>query len=205
MTEFVYVINRASLEKMPGLYSNNFSRDGMDLVGLTVALLEGFFMARDEAEEQPEFKQIIPYITFTAEDDQRLVYQRTGSEARLAGGYSIGLGGHINAVDAEDCDWRADMVHKNMVRELTEELELDGLTAEDLVGKAGLKGLLYKADTPVNSVHLGIVHEVYIPIEDKPKFKMKSEGKNLSWKSPADLLALGDTLESWSRLVLENS
>lgn len=203
MTEFVYVINQSSLEKMPGLYTKSFSRDGLDMVGLTVALLEGFFIARTDAEEHPEYKQIIPYITFVAEDDQRLVYQRTGSEERLTGGYSLGFGGHINPVDAEDCDWRMDMVRNNMVRELTEELELGGLTAEDLVGKADLKGVLYTADTPVNRVHMGLVHEVYVPVEDKPKFKMKSEGRNLEWKSPLDLLTLGDKLEGWSRIVLE--
>jgi len=202
LNELVYVINRASLEKMPGLYNHPFSRDGMDMVGLTVALLEGFFMDRAEAEEQPEYKQVIPYIVFVAEDDQRLVYQRTGSEERLAGGYSMGLGGHVNPVDAEDCDWRADMLRNNMARELAEELELDGLTPDDLVAKADLKGVLYTADTPVNRVHLGLVHEVYVPVEDKPKFSMKSEGKNLEWVSENGLIALGDKLETWSRLVL---
>ena len=203
MTEFVYVINRASLEKMPNLYSRPFSRVGMDLVGLTVALLEGFFMARQDAEEHPEYKQVIPYTIFTAEDDQRLVYQRAGSEARLVGQYSIGVGGHINSVDALDCDWKQDMVLNNMRRELGEELELQGITVESLLDKAGLKGVLYTADNPVNRVHLGIVHEVYVPVDDKPRFSMKSEGKNLGWKSPAELLDLGDELESWSRIILE--
>ena len=200
--EFVFVINLASLEKMPGLQANPFSRDGLDLIGFRVAMLEGFFMSRADAEAEPVYKQVIPYVVFTAEDDQRLVYQRAGTEERLVGGYSMGIGGHINPVDAEGCDWRADWVQNNMRRELSEELELQGLTAKDLVAKAGLKGLLFASDTPVNRVHLGVVYEVYVPDEDKAKFGMKSEGKDLTWKSVEDLLAL-DTLETWSRLILE--
>lgn len=204
MTEMVYVINLASLEKMPGLQSRNFSRDGLDLVGLTVAIIEGFFTNRKEAETSPQYKQIIPYVIFASDDDQYLVYQRQGSEERLSNLYSMGLGGHINPQDAEGCDWKNEMLWHNMKRELSEEISLKGITVSDILARTSMKGILYLPDSPVNSVHLGVVYEASIKREDKAKFSMKSEGKNLEWKSAEDLEKLGESLEGWSRVVLEN-
>src|SRR6056297_4102464 len=58
------------------------------------------FLARDLAEDDPSFKQIIPYAIFRHED-RFLHYVRGGKsgEKRLAAKGSIGIGGHINDTD----------------------------------------------------------------------------------------------------------
>jgi predicted NUDIX family phosphoesterase len=202
MSEMVYVINSTSMEKMRGLIDNEFSGETWDIVGFNTALLEGFFMDRGSAENAPQFKQIIPYIVFMSEDGHYLVYQRTGSEERLSGNYSIGLGGHINPIDQEGCDFRTQMVWKNMARELKEEVNLGGLAVDDLLDNADLAGVLFSSENDVSRVHLGAVYKVPVKAEHKHRFSMKSEGKNLAWKSVSDLKALGDDLEAWSRILL---
>ena len=200
--EFVYVINLAGLEKIEGLLHKKFSREAMDLVGFNLAFLEGHFRDRNEAEKDPTTKQVIPYIIFAADDDTYLVYQRTGSEERLAGGYSMGIGGHINELDAGG-EWKAEMIWACMKRELEEELDLSDLSVDDLTKRASLKGILYDDENAVGRVHLGVVYEITVKSEDKAKFSMCSEGKNLSWLSGEALNALGDELENWSQIVLE--
>lgn len=65
------------------------------------------FMRRGDAERDPEFKQLIPYIIFVCEDlttgrPSVFAYRRGDGqgETRLRSKWSVGVGGHINDVDA---------------------------------------------------------------------------------------------------------
>ncbi len=65
------------------------------------------FMRRGDAERDPEFKQLIPYIIFVCEDSTTgrpsvFAYRRGDGqeETRLRSKRSVGVGGHINDVDA---------------------------------------------------------------------------------------------------------
>lgn len=66
------------------------------------ALLTPFFLRRSWCEKDTDFLQLIPYVVFhrtTLNGEKEVfVYQRTKlvGEERLAGNYSIGIGGHIN-------------------------------------------------------------------------------------------------------------
>ncbi len=55
------------------------------------------FRAREEAETNTKFKQVIPYV-MVRHGDHYLLTQRTSKqqETRLHGKFSIGIGGHIN-------------------------------------------------------------------------------------------------------------
>ena len=66
------------------------------------------FMRRGDAERDPEFKQLIPYIIFVCEDSTTgrpsvFAYRRGDGqgETRLRSKWSVGVGGHINDVDAD--------------------------------------------------------------------------------------------------------
>src|SRR5262249_549141 len=58
------------------------------------------YLNRSEAEQDPRYKQLIPYVLLICED-QVLRYRRGrgGQETRLHGFYSIGVGGHISDED----------------------------------------------------------------------------------------------------------
>lgn len=65
------------------------------------------FLRRGDAERDPEFKQLIPYIIFVCEDSSTghpsvFAYRRGDGqgETRLRSKWSVGVGGHINDVDA---------------------------------------------------------------------------------------------------------
>ncbi|MBF0573075.1 MAG: phosphoesterase [Desulfamplus sp.] len=56
---------------------------------------------RPIAENDKAFKQIIPYIIIQADNGNlTAIYRRKGSENRLHGLWSIGIGGHINPLDS---------------------------------------------------------------------------------------------------------
>src|SRR5439155_1045098 len=59
-----------------------------------------FFLARAQAENDPAYKQIIPYVIL-AYDDRVLHYVRgkKAGEQRLVAKGSIGIGGHMNDQD----------------------------------------------------------------------------------------------------------
>src|SRR2546428_6358723 len=60
----------------------------------------GVFTPRASVEEDPSFKQIIPYLIVRHRGRLFLVQRSTeGGETRLHGKYSIGVGGHINRGD----------------------------------------------------------------------------------------------------------
>ena len=66
------------------------------------------YLPRDKMEQDPSFKQLIPYCIFrhTAQDGSVSLFQyargKGGGEARLHAKFSVGIGGHISSVDADD-------------------------------------------------------------------------------------------------------
>ena len=60
------------------------------------------FMQRSQVENDPAYKQLIPYVIMTC-DGKYLSYVRgkRAGETRLVSNRSIGIGGHINPIDNE--------------------------------------------------------------------------------------------------------
>ena len=85
---------------------------------------EHLFIPRPEAENDPSYKQIIPYITL-CRNDEVFCTRRTnkGGETRLHGRLSLGIGGHINTLDDMDS---GDIFRRGLQRELEEEVFLSG-------------------------------------------------------------------------------
>ncbi len=102
-------------------------------------------MLRCEAEQNPAFKQIIPYIILMNVDGRIFTTLRLGGDERLKGQHSIGLGGHM--------DGGEDMLTA-LYRELKEEV---GLTEAD-VTDIQLSGYIYSGKTEVDGVHVGAVY-----------------------------------------------
>src|SRR6478752_7288323 len=81
------------------------------------------FMPRARAEDDPGFKQLIPYVVLRS-GEQIFHYRRgkKGTEARLHALRSVGVGGHINPIDEGD-DFDG-VFSAALLRELNEEVEL---------------------------------------------------------------------------------
>ena len=89
-----YMLNRLGIK-------DGFTRlaDGVAEKLLEVAI----FIRRGDAEKDPRWLQVIPYIVMR-QGHKVLVYRRTtkGGESRLHHKWSLGVGGHVNQEDGEE-------------------------------------------------------------------------------------------------------
>ena len=131
-------------------------------------LMEGqhlSFLDRSEAETNPDYRQLIPYLIITAPNEVMVLsYTRgvKGAENRLHGKRSIGVGGHINPVDQQHCSCftREDYL-RAAERELEEEIGL--VNGRQFISEPF--AFLFTSGTSVDAVHLGIVHRVNLPAQ----------------------------------------
>jgi len=156
------------------------------------------FMRRSQAETDPDYKQIIPYVIMT-HGGKYLSYVRgrRAGETRLVGNRSIGIGGHINPGDnlplfATDF---YDAYVTAVEREVSEEVIVDAGHTDRVVA------LLNDDSNPVGQVHLGIVHCWML---NAPSVTRREQMiTQLSFMTPAELRAARDSMETWSQLCLD--
>lgn len=155
------------------------------------------FMPRPQAERDPGFKQIIPYVIISC-DGKYLSYVRgkRAGETRLVGNRSIGIGGHINPVDDAPLFGDFRQTYREAVkREVCEEITVEGNYTEKEVA------LLNDDTNEVGKVHLGIVHLWQL---DAPAVARKEQMiTQLAFHSLQELQQMRDTMETWSMLCLD--
>jgi predicted NUDIX family phosphoesterase len=158
------------------------------------------FIPRSQAEANPAYKQVIPYVIMSY-DGKYLTYirGRRAGETRLVGNRSIGIGGHINPVDNEiplfDTGFR-EMYFTAVQREVAEEVSVETSHTDRVVA------LLNDDSNEVGSVHLGIVHYWIL---DAPKVSKREQMiTRMAFMTPAELQEVRDTMETWSQLCLDN-
>jgi predicted NUDIX family phosphoesterase len=116
---------------------------------------------------------------------------KAGGDARLHDRYSIGVGGHVNPGDGGlDGDLSA-----ALRREWTEELDVA------FVPTFRFLGLLNDDTTPVGQVHLG--HVFVGDAAGRPVAIRETEKLSGAFVEAADVAAVADLLETWSRLAFE--
>ncbi|MCA9079058.1 MAG: phosphoesterase [Planctomycetaceae bacterium] len=151
------------------------------------------YRPRPEVEEDPSFKQLIPYCIFRHEG-QVFHYTRGGSqgESRLHSKMSVGIGGHISA---EDQGSGISVYREAMWREIEEEVFLETQFTERCVG------LINDDQTDVGRVHLGVVHIFDL---EQPKVRPREESIIQSgFAEPEQLAQSRDQFETWSQICLD--
>jgi predicted NUDIX family phosphoesterase len=152
------------------------------------------YLPRGEAETDPAFKQLIPYVVLRWRD-QLFHYTRgpSGAEARLRALRSVGIGGHICA---EDAAAPADAYRAGLLREVAEEVELGCAYRERAVG------LINDDGTPVGQVHLGVVHVFDLA---EPRARLRDPALTAGGFAPlAALRQRKGQFETWSQFLLED-
>jgi predicted NUDIX family phosphoesterase len=150
-------------------------------------------------EEDPSFKQLIPYVIFRYTDpsgEQYLFKYTRGSglgEQRLHSKCSVGVGGHISSVDGENAV--GNPYEEGMRRELAEEVDIQTPYQQQIAG------LINDDETEVGRVHLGVVH--VFDVEQPEVFPREDDMINTGFVKISQLLAQLDTMESWSRICVE--
>ena len=156
-----------------------------DPAGLVAA---GRFAARAAVEDDPRFKQLIPYLVLRDRGRYFLMRRtRAGGDPRLHDRFSIGVGGHLNPGDVD--------LAGGLAREWSEELVADFLPDFRLVG------LLNDDETDVGRVHLGVVYLAEaagrsVAVRETNKL----EGR---FVAPATVRSVYDRMETWSQLVFD--
>jgi predicted NUDIX family phosphoesterase len=157
------------------------------------------YMPRPAMEQDPSYKQLIPYVIFTHTNlngtKSIFAYTRgTGQgEKRLHAKRSIGVGGHISTLDLQGDESTA--YEQGMRRELAEEVEYP------VPVSARCAGLINDDLTPVGQVHLGVVHvfELAEPRVTPREAAMISAG----FVPASELLKELDHFETWSQYALQ--
>lgn len=155
-----------------------------------------YFLARDNAEDDPGHKQIIPYAIFR-HGDRFLHYVRggAGGEKRLAAKGSIGIGGHVNAEDAEQSHLDKDTYTIGVEREIDEELNIAGRHDQRIVA------LLNDDSNEVGQVHLGVVH--LFELETDEVTSNEAPITELGFFTIEELEARREQMETWSQICLD--
>jgi predicted NUDIX family phosphoesterase len=156
------------------------------------------FIPRPQAEADPGYKQLIPYVIMSCGGKYlSYVRGRRAGEARLTGLRSIGIGGHINPIDADNSSLFAYLYENYLTavqREVAEEVSVEAGHSDTIVA------LLNDDSTEVGSVHLGIVHHwILDSAEVSRREQMITQ---MAFMSPAELREVRDFMETWSQLCL---
>ena len=96
--ENILVIKRSLFDELGSFQGLSFEAEKY----LAVILSRGnnFFLPRAQAETDPAYKQIIPYVLVTFENSVlHYVRGKKAGEQRLVAKGSIGIGGHMNEAD----------------------------------------------------------------------------------------------------------
>jgi predicted NUDIX family phosphoesterase len=149
---------------------------------------EGTFRRRAEAESDPTWKQVIPYLVLRDRGSVFLMKRtRAGGDARLHERWTIGVGGHVGPDDGG--------IVGGALREWSEELLADWLPELRPVG------LLNDDSDPVGAVHVGLVYRVDVAgREVAVRETHKLEG---AFVAPLAVLRVYDRLETWSSLLYD--
>jgi predicted NUDIX family phosphoesterase len=157
------------------------------------------YRLRGAMEDDPSFKQLIPYALFRWVDasgtPHLFEYQRGSGqgERRLHARRSVGVGGHISSVDSV-AGHLEHVYREGMRRELEEEVSVDAPFTEKIVG------LINDDQTPVGQVHLGVVHLCDV---ERPHIRPReADILDAGFRPVADILARLDEFESWSEIAV---
>ena len=185
--ELVYVVPRIAV--IPGERSWYGIRSEALVEALQAIEQAGRYEPRPRMERDPSFKQVIPYLVLR--DGLRYFLMRrtrAGGDARLHDRWSIGVGGHLNPGDGG--------LAGGLLREWDEEVEADFVPTFRAVG------LLNDDTTDVGSVHLGVVYVA--DAAGRPVAIRETDKLTGAFAEPAEVAAVADDLETWSRLVFEH-
>lgn len=193
--ENVLVFPRSLFEQL-GVFQG-FNSDVNRYLSTILDAKNNSFMARAQAETNPDFKQIIPYVVIT--DGKSILHYVRGKKAgeqRLVSKGSVGIGGHINDEDHSLFAFGLQAFQDAVKREVCEELAIQGEF------NARPVGLINDDSTEVGRVHFGVVHVLFCtPEQVKKKEQVITQ---MEFIPIEELKSKREQMETWSQLCLDN-
>lgn len=171
---------------------------GREAAEAYVSLLGGEWQHRRLVEEDPTWRQVIPYVIIQNVDTGMIVVMNRTvmqGEKRLHGNVYIGAGGHIEKEDSiADMSSHPNIIVQAAWREVIEET---GFTSGHMYN-VGILCVNHPDEPLVQRVHVGVVYHLFT---HETVFKGEIKEQEARWEDPAGLAAQFSKLEPWSQLV----
>jgi len=167
----------------------------------------GLFLRRSELEEDPSFKQIIPYAIISNKEPEQsgvrqsqsfYLFKRTfkQTEKRLHNKFSLGVGGHMNPNDSMQP--KEQYLIDELKRELYEEVKLkNGCLIEDIE----FIGFINDDTIPVGSVHIGLLYNIHV--SNKEVYINETDKMTADWIDKPNLAEFYEGMETWSKITFD--
>jgi predicted NUDIX family phosphoesterase len=158
----------------------------------------GLFLKRSELEEDPSFKQIIPYAIISNNESFYLFTRTSGqTEKRLHNKLHLGVGGHMNPGSLTEAG--EGYLVSELKRELFEEVKLlDGCKIEDIE----FIGFINDDSIPVGRVHIGLLYN--IRVSNKDVVVNETDKMSARWIDKAGMVEYHEEMETWSRIAFDH-
>ncbi|WP_332286013.1 hypothetical protein [Bacillus velezensis] len=200
MDEIILAAPRSDVFQNEMLTFQGVNSEDERIVNIMAQIEAHFFeIRRGDAEEDPRFKQPIPYVVIRR-DDEVFVYERLagGGESRLHNKLSLGFGGHMNPM--EGAASFSEVLKQNTDRELAEELYIHEEDKQNIV----TLGLINDDENDVGKVHIGILSALQLAsaaqVEVKEKDQIAGRWMKLSELKEENVY---QRLEAWSQFVAD--
>ena len=195
MEELVFVIPTDELWKLITYKEKGLIKENSEV--LKRIILNGLFRKRSELEEDPSFKQIIPYAIISNKESFCL-FKRTSkqTEKRLHNKFSLGVGGHMNPGNSEGA--KEQYLINELERELFEEVKLlNGCLIEDIE----FIGFINDDTISVGRVHIGLLYNIHV--SNKDVVINEPDKMTADWIDKPDLAEFYEGMETWTKITFD--
>ena len=195
LEELVFAVPTGMLWKILTYNENGLIKGNGEVLNRIVE--HGLFRRRSELENDPSFKQIIPYGIISNEDSFYLFTRKSGQkEKRLHNKLHLGVGGHMNpgnsALTGEQ------FLVSELKREFFEEVNLfNGCLIEDIA----FIGFINDDSIPVSRVHLGLLYNIRVSASDVAV--RETDKMTAGWVVKADLADYYEEMETWTQIAFD--
>ena len=167
----------------------------------------GLFLRRSELEEDPSFKQIIPYAIISNKEPERsgvrqrqsfYLFRRTSkqTEKRLHNKFSLGVGGHMNPDNSMEP--KEQYLIDELKRELYEEVKLlNGCLIEEIE----FIGFINDDTISVGSVHIGLLYNIHV--SNKEVYINETDKMTADWIDKSNLAEFYEGMETWTKITFD--
>jgi predicted NUDIX family phosphoesterase len=158
----------------------------------------GLFRKRSELEEDPTFKQIIPYAIISNKDSFYLFTRTSGqTEKRLHNKLHLGVGGHMNPGSSKEAGDQ--YLINELKREFFEEVNLlNGCLIENIE----FFGFINDDSISVSRVHLGLLYNIHVSNRDVVIYE--TDKMSAEWIDKTDLVDYYEEMETWTKIAIDH-
>jgi len=195
LEELVFAIPTDELWKLLNYKEKGLLKGNSEVLNRIVHF--GLFRKRNELEEDPSFKQIIPYAIIS-NNESFYLFKRTSkqTEKRLHNQLTLGAGGHMNPRNSMEP--KEQYLINELKRELFEEVKLlNGCLIEDIE----FIGFINDDTISVGSVHIGLLYNIHV--SNKDVVINETDKMTADWIDKPDLAEFYEGMETWTKITFD--